>query len=252
VTLKDNQTADKIKEMLKSNINPTEIKVGIEALKSLRDGRVQVETGSIKEAETLTNNIQDKLGDKMEINIQRPRKRRLKIHNIPENISTDNREDTLIRQNPDLGIEKGKIIPKFTYENKKHTRNIVIEVNSHTRKKLIQNNVKLAWINCSVVDYLVPTRCFKCSWFNHRMKDCRGTETCPLCAGNHNLKDCKAHPVDHKCIKRRRYNHNNKNTKTNENHTSLDRKCPSMLAIIEKYKKHGLLKGQAPTHLNHG
>jgi hypothetical protein len=52
--------------MLKSNINPTETKVGIGSLKTLRDGRVQIETGSIQKAETLTNNIKDKLGDKME------------------------------------------------------------------------------------------------------------------------------------------------------------------------------------------
>jgi len=43
----------------------------------------------------------------METNIQRPRKPRLKIHNIPEDISSDNIEGTLIAQNPDLGIEKG-------------------------------------------------------------------------------------------------------------------------------------------------
>jgi hypothetical protein len=118
VTSKDNQTADKIKEMLKSNINPTEIKVGIGSLKTLKDGRLQIETGSIQEADTLTNNIKDKLGDKIETNIQRPRKPRLKIHNIPEDISTENIEDTLIAQNPDLGIEKEEIIPKFTYETK--------------------------------------------------------------------------------------------------------------------------------------
>jgi hypothetical protein len=33
------------------------------------------------------------------------------------------------------------------------------------------------------------------------------------------------------------YNHHNKNTKVKEIHSSLDRKCPSMLAIIEKYKR---------------
>jgi hypothetical protein len=69
VISKDNQTADKIKEMLKSNINPTEISVGNGSLKTLRDGRVQIETGSIQEAEALTNNIKDKIGDKMETNI---------------------------------------------------------------------------------------------------------------------------------------------------------------------------------------
>jgi hypothetical protein len=54
----------------------------------------------------------------METHIQRPRKPRLKIHNIPKDIATDNIEDTLIAQNPDLRIEKGHIIPKFTYETK--------------------------------------------------------------------------------------------------------------------------------------
>jgi len=63
VTSKDNQTADKIKQMLQSNINPIAIKVGIGSLKTLRDGRVKIETGSIQEADTLTNNIKDKLGD---------------------------------------------------------------------------------------------------------------------------------------------------------------------------------------------
>jgi hypothetical protein len=79
---------------------------------------VQIETGSIQEGETLTNNIKEKLGDKMETKIQRPLKRRLKIHNIPEDISTDNTEDTLIAQNPDLAIEKCEVIPKVTYETK--------------------------------------------------------------------------------------------------------------------------------------
>jgi len=35
----------------------------------------------------------------------------MKIHNIPEEITTDNIEDTLRAQNPDIGIVKGEIIP---------------------------------------------------------------------------------------------------------------------------------------------
>ena len=58
---RDNQPAETIKE-----INPAEIKVVIESVKTLRDGRVQIETGSVQEAETLTNCINDKLGDKIE------------------------------------------------------------------------------------------------------------------------------------------------------------------------------------------
>jgi len=73
----------------------------------------------------------------------------LKIFNISEEISTDNIEDNLMTQKPEIGIGKGEIIPKFTYETKRNTLNIVIEVSALTRKKLIENKVKIEWINCS-------------------------------------------------------------------------------------------------------
>jgi len=192
--------------MIKSQINTAVIKVRIESIKTPRDGRVQIETGSMQEAETLENSITERLGDKIETHIQRPRKPRLKIINIPEEISTDNIQDTLMAQNPEIGEGKGEIIPKFAYKTKRHTRNIVIDVSAHTPKKLIDNKVKKGWINCSIEDYLVATRYFRYSRFNHRMRDCRGTETCPLYADNHNLKECKAQPTEYKCIKCRLYN----------------------------------------------
>ena len=68
---------------------------------------------------------------------------RLVIVNIPEDISTENLEDTLITQNPDLHLVKGDIKAKFSYETKKHIRNLVMEVGPQTRKMLLQKKVKL-------------------------------------------------------------------------------------------------------------
>jgi hypothetical protein len=96
------------------------------------------------------------------------------MHYIPEEKSTGNIEVSIIAQIPEIGLEKGEFNLKFTYEAKRNTRNIVIEVNSQTRKKLIHNKVKLGWINCNIEDYLTATRCFRCSRFNDRMRDCRG------------------------------------------------------------------------------
>ena len=146
--------------------------MGIESLKNPKDGRVQIKTGSFQEAETQTNSIKDKLGDKIEKHIQRPRNPRLKIINIPEKITTDNIEGTIMLQNPEIGIGKGEIIPKFIYETKRHTSNIV--VNSKTRKKLINNKVNIGRSYCTTEDYLVAVRCFNCSRFNHRTSNCKG------------------------------------------------------------------------------
>jgi len=211
--------------------------VGIKSIKTLRNGRVQIETGSIENAETLEKSINDKLGDKIETHIQRPRKPRLKIINTPEEITTDNIEDKLMAQNPEIRVGKGKIIRKFTYETKRHRRNIVIEVSAQTRKKLLENQGKIGWINCSVEDYLVAARCFRYSRFNHSIRDCRETETCPLGADNPNVKEYKAQPTEYKWINCRSYNHQSRNTKINEIHSSLIGNCPSMKATIERYKK---------------
>jgi hypothetical protein len=118
ITSKDNQSAKMTKGLLKSKINPTEIKVGVNSLKSLKDGRVLIVTGSKEEAESLTRNIRDKCGEKLEAKVQKPRDPRLKIHNIPEEISIENIEETLLAQNPDLGLKTGKLTP-----------------NSHTQQK---------------------------------------------------------------------------------------------------------------------
>jgi hypothetical protein len=109
VTSKEGQPPDAIKDLLKTKINPTDIKVEI------RDGRVQIETGSKEEIDSLQRDINDKCGDNVIVNVHKLRNPRLVIYNIPEDISTENIEDTLIAQNPELNLEAGDIIPKFTY-----------------------------------------------------------------------------------------------------------------------------------------
>jgi hypothetical protein len=123
VTSKEGQPPEAIKGPLRSKINPTNIKVGINTLKTLRDGRVQIETGSKEEIDTLKDVINDKCGDKVAVNVHKLRNSRLVIYNIPENISTENVEDTLIAQNPELNLEAGAITAKYTYDTKRRTRN---------------------------------------------------------------------------------------------------------------------------------
>ena len=123
-----------------SKINSTDIKVGMNSLKILRDGRVQIKTGSYEVNETPTRDINDKCGDKLEVNVHKLRNPRLVIYNIPETISIRNTEDTLLVQNPELNLKTGDITAKFSYETKRRTRNLVIEVSAHTRKLLIKRS----------------------------------------------------------------------------------------------------------------
>jgi hypothetical protein len=71
VTAKGNQTADAIKGLLKSKINPTEMKVGINTFKSLKNGRVLIQTNSKQEIELLEKDINAKCEGQLEANIHK-------------------------------------------------------------------------------------------------------------------------------------------------------------------------------------
>ena len=164
------------------------------------------------------------------------RKPRMVINNVPKNTTVGNLEEIIIAQNPELDLEPGEIYARFLYTTKRGQVNTVIEVGPETRRKL-QNKLKIRWQICIVADYLVAMRCFKCNRFNHRHKDCKGEETCPLCAGGHKLRECTASTEQHRCINCMTYNRYNKMGKIGENHSSLDKNCPSMQAVLEKYRQ---------------
>jgi len=180
LTVKSNeqQPPDTIKALLKNIINPTEIKVGINTYKSLKEGRI-IETNSIEELEVLENDINAKCEGKLETNAHKLRNPRLVIINIPEEITTGNLENTMLAQNLDVSLKQGNTAAKFCYETRKNTRNLVIEVSAQTRKTLLDRRVKLGWQICKIEDYVVATRCYKCSRYNHRARDCRGRKHAP-------------------------------------------------------------------------
>jgi hypothetical protein len=79
-----------VKELLKTKINPIEMKVGISALKTLKDGRILIEVGSKEERERISNRITEKCGKDLEAKIQERRNPRLVIYNIPDDITHEN------------------------------------------------------------------------------------------------------------------------------------------------------------------
>ena len=199
---------EEIKQLLKTKINPSEINVRVNSVKT-RNGGVLIETNSIGEIEVLGKEIQTKCREELEAHIHRLKKPRIILLNVPEDINTTNIEDAIIRQNPDLNLMKGSMVPKFTYVTKRKHRNAVVEVGADTRKTLLHKKIKLGWQICRTDDYVTATRCFNCSKFNHRTIDCRGEVTCPLCAGPHTIKECKSDPTTYKCVNCEIYHRHN-------------------------------------------
>jgi hypothetical protein len=144
---KTNQPPDIIEKILKSKVNPTEIKVGINSIRQLRDGRVVIKTSTKKEIAKPEDEIRGKY-DELDVNIQKLRNPRLVMFNIPEDITLGNVEETLTCQNPEQDIKAGDIKAKFSYKTKLGTRNLVTEVDPSSRKKLTTARIKLGWAIC--------------------------------------------------------------------------------------------------------
>jgi predicted fused transcriptional regulator/phosphomethylpyrimidine kinase len=55
-----------------------------------------------------------------------------------------------MRKNSELQLEESDITAKFIYRTKRNTRNLVTEVNFHTRKKIMNTRMKIGWVICNV------------------------------------------------------------------------------------------------------
>jgi hypothetical protein len=166
-----------IKTVLMTDVNPTKLRVGIKTFKYLEDERVLIEAGCLNEINLLSTKISNKCGEDLEVTIPKLWEPRTIIHNFPQDIMVENLEDILLAQNPELGMERGDIATKFKYKTKRGPVNMVMEVGSEKRKKLLGKKLKIGWLICRVDDYLVAERCFECSRFSHRHQDCTGEET---------------------------------------------------------------------------
>lgn len=237
VKSKNNESAEAVRVILKRNINPTELKVGIRSLKALRDGRLIIEAGCKSEIDILSRKIEEQCSQHLEVNTPSLRKPNLIIRNIPEEVTVENASAIILSQNSELNLNEEVIKPKFIFKNKKSVSNLVVEVNSETRRLLVQRKLKLGWHICKIDDYVKVNRCYRCSKYRHKAENCNGQLTCPLCAGQHKLQDCKAEEKDFKCINCITFNTYAKKGKVHENHSSLNKNCPCLQSQIERYKQ---------------
>ena len=126
-------TPEQIKAQLKRN-NPTDIKVGIKAIKTIRDRGI--ETGSEENMNKLTTEINTRLGERLEITKHRLRKPRLIIYNVPTEITIQNIAATIIAQNPEIQTSGENIEAKYKFKDRKGRYNIVIEIGPRTRQQI--------------------------------------------------------------------------------------------------------------------
>jgi hypothetical protein len=77
------------------------------------------------------------------------------VFNAPEDITTQNAAQAIVLQNSELNLNEDEIKPRFVFEDWKKHKNMVIEVNSEIRERLVDRKLKIGWHVCNSSDYLL-------------------------------------------------------------------------------------------------
>jgi hypothetical protein len=211
------------------------MKVGIRALKTPKNGQLQIESEKKSELEEVCKKINEVCGKKLKRHTPTLRKPRIIMSNVPEDITTENMVQAIVLQNSELNQNEHEIQPKFAFEDKKKHKNLVLEVNAEMRKSMVGRKLKIGWQVCNCSDYLSVTRCYKCSKYNHRAQECYGYVVCPHCAQSHSIQECKAGKGNYRCVNCVSYNKYNTTEQVNVNHSSLDKSCSCYKAVLKRF-----------------
>jgi len=235
VKSKNNQSTEYTRALLKSKLNPTQMKVGISAFKTLKNGQLLIESERKNDLEIVCEKINEVCREELESYTPSLKSPRLIVFNVPEDITFENAAQAIVLQNPEFNLKENEIKPKFVFEDRKKHKNLVIQVNSENPKRLVDRKLKIEWHACYSADYVSVTRCYKCNKYNHRAQECLGDVGCPHCAKSHKMHECKAGTESLPRVNCINYNKYSKTTQVNVNHSSLDKSCSCYRAVLKKY-----------------
>ncbi|XP_023243934.1 uncharacterized protein LOC111641916 [Centruroides sculpturatus] len=221
-------SSEKTKEILLKRTSPIEMGVGINNIRSIRNGGLAVNVENEEDLQVLQCNV--KLVPELSSKIGKSRRPLVKIVNVPITIKRENLGKCIYEQNVEL---------TNTYEFKQFEEEVAIRFQIKQRDPELQSwvlelspkirgifmekrKVFIEWSRCSIFDYIPIYQCFKCLKFGHFANNCSSQNSiCSHCGGYHLFKDCKNKEEAPKCT-----NCIGKHVNTTD-HNAMDKSCPT-------------------------
>ncbi|CAH0552453.1 unnamed protein product [Brassicogethes aeneus] len=223
-------------------INPIQNQLSISTVRNISKGGVIIGCDNDMELCKLKEMANGKLSEKYDISDVKKLSPRIRLVGMSEKLSEDVLLSYLTNQNKFIfnEISECKVIKIWPTKNNKNIYQAVLQVDSTTYNKLmsVSKDKLLVGLNyCSVYDSVYVLRCFKCNGFNHLSKDCSNqNNSCPRCAQEHLLEECKATDTELKCINCTNLNNINKSLKLEVSHAVWDSKCYVFNQKAKEYK----------------
>lgn len=123
------------KQVVERKINPSELRIGIEQIKYVREGGVAIKCGRREDIKSVTETIRREMGEEYEVKIPLKKNPKIKIFNVDKKLldATEEFFEKIVLQNT-ITTPSEKLVMKIVdrYEDKKSRTNVVMEVDQDT------------------------------------------------------------------------------------------------------------------------
>lgn len=217
------QRSSKTKEEIKEKLNP--VQLSVKSMRNVTKGGILLECKNNEAVEKVKEEVREVLGENYEVKVPVKRKPRIKITGLSEERSEEELVENMILQNDYLDENASiKILHRTQRRGKYNLFSVIAEVDGKSYMSLIKNQkINVGWDRCYVSEVLSIMRCYKCSGYQHKARDCKNPVACPKCARNHLLDQCTNNTKE--CINCKMASRK-LNIKIDCNHEAWDRSCP--------------------------
>lgn len=162
---------------------------------SLRKGRneeLYVRIQGAQKAADFTNILRDKAAD-LQVDLRRRAGRRTVVH--IRDIEHDTSEDEILAAVMARVEDKDQTRISSVRPGYAETQNVTVVTTHRSACKLVEQRIRIGWVNCRAFIREEEDKCFRCWGSGHRRQDCKGPDRMDLCFNcggrGHKIVDCR-------------------------------------------------------------
>ncbi|XP_023230682.1 uncharacterized protein LOC111630767 [Centruroides sculpturatus] len=232
----EKNSSEQTREILKKNIDPTNLRLGVKRIRKLQKGGIAVDVSNTEEMLSLEDEI--KRVKELKTRVKTKKLPLVKLVSVPTVVAKEDIISKLYEQNscftenisPEI-LEEGINIKYSIPHRNPEYRTWIMEVSVMIREMMIKEEIlNIEWTRCPVFDHIAINRCFRCLAFGHYGKECSQKDLiCSHCGESHVYKDCHRKQETAKC------SNCSKAKMNNTEHNTMDKACPLYLKELQKY-----------------
>jgi translation elongation factor EF-1beta len=217
VTPKDSEVnSNDLKQTIKNKINPRSIKVGINKMHKISNNGILIEVTTEGDLRRMKEAIEQNLQSEATVTIPDKKRPKVIIHGIDSNETSEEVIKTIQEQ---IGCQDTDLKFMF-FKGRGDTKSCVIDLTPKVKNDLlVKGHIHIGYFRCSVRDFTLVIRCFKCLGLGHTKKYCqRSCQSCSHCGGDHLYNQCRSTNEKSKCINCIRHNDKINNRRQSHGH----------------------------------